>query len=68
MPYTYYFYGKYYWVEQIHFAYSQYYSLSKEDLKSWLDDKKLIFESTMEYSTQRAIKHGIKRARYSRNY
>ncbi|RIA99429.1 hypothetical protein C1645_730881 [Glomus cerebriforme] len=33
-------------------------NLSKENLKSWLDDKKLIFDSIMEYATQRAIKYG----------
>ncbi|CAB4391032.1 hypothetical protein RhiirA5_394557 [Rhizophagus irregularis] len=68
MPHTYYFYGKYYWIEQIHIAYSQYYSLSKEDLKTWLDSKKLIFDSTMEYATKRGMKHDTKRpSRFSRH-
>ncbi|RIA99424.1 hypothetical protein C1645_857132 [Glomus cerebriforme] len=59
MPYTYNAgYGtckRYYWIEQIDHAYSQYYSLSKKMKKSWLNDKKHIFVSLMEYSMKRDV-------------
>ncbi|GES92468.1 hypothetical protein GLOIN_2v1868710 [Rhizophagus clarus] len=55
MPYTNYGIGKYYWAEQIAFAYSQYNNLSKENLQSWLNDKKLVSDSLMEYAERRKL-------------
>ena len=49
MPYTHYDNNKYYWMEQIDFAYSQYCGLSKENLQSWLDGKKHMSRSIMSY-------------------
>ncbi|RIA99415.1 hypothetical protein C1645_811442 [Glomus cerebriforme] len=53
LPYTEYKYSKYYWIDQIYLAYNQYYGLSKENLQSWLDDKKPKFHSIMKYVAQR---------------
>jgi hypothetical protein len=53
MPYINYGIGDYYWTEQIVLAYSQYNNLSKENLQSWLNDKKRTFDSIMEYVERR---------------
>jgi hypothetical protein len=45
-----------YWKEQIGFVYSQYHGLSGENLQSWLDDKKYMLDSLMEYVEQRKSK------------
>ncbi|CAB4391048.1 unnamed protein product [Rhizophagus irregularis] len=55
MPYTDYGIGNYYWIEQIDLAYSQYNNLSKENLQSWLNDKKRTFDSIMEYAELRKL-------------
>ncbi|RIA99425.1 hypothetical protein C1645_869986 [Glomus cerebriforme] len=47
---------EYNWIEQIDHAYSQYYGLSKENKKFWLDDKKHVFDSIMEYSKKRVLR------------
>ncbi|GES83991.1 hypothetical protein GLOIN_2v1868709 [Rhizophagus clarus] len=47
---------RYYWIEQIDFAYSQYYSLSKKKKKIWLDDKKIVLDSIMNYASQRELR------------
>ncbi|GBC09499.1 hypothetical protein RclHR1_08910003 [Rhizophagus clarus] len=44
---------RYYWRKQIDFAYSQYYSLSKKKKKIWLNDKKIVLDSIMNYAKQR---------------
>ena len=45
---------KYFWIEQIDLEYRQYFDLlkkrkNKKKLKSWLDNKKQMFDSIMEY-------------------
>lgn len=55
MPYTDYGIGNYYWIEQIDLAYSQYNNLSKENLQSWLNVKKRMFDSIMEYAELRKL-------------
>ena len=51
MPFIYlYRYGKYYWRQQIKFVNSQYRRLSKKNLQPWLDDRKHMFHSIMEYA------------------
>ncbi|RIA89832.1 hypothetical protein C1645_824228 [Glomus cerebriforme] len=53
---------RYYWKDQIVFEYSQYYGLSKKSKKFWLDNKKRMFDSIMNYAEQREFKtreHGF---------
>ncbi|CAB4377935.1 unnamed protein product [Rhizophagus irregularis] len=45
-----------YWEKQIDLIYSKYCNLPKENLQSWLNDRKHIFNSIMEYSKQRISK------------
>ena len=45
--------GKHYWIKQIDFEYSQYCGLSGTNLRSWLDDKKRIFDSVKEFVRKR---------------
>jgi hypothetical protein len=52
----YFFCKKYYWKEQVDLAYSQYYGLSIKEKKSWLDDRKQVFNSIMNYVRQREIR------------
>jgi len=49
---------RYYWIEQIDLEYSQYYGLLKrrKKLKFWLNDKKKLFDSIMEYVGQRELR------------
>jgi hypothetical protein len=57
---------KYYWKEQIDFAYSQYSGLSEKEKKIWLDDKKQIFYSIKRYVRQREfLKYMEKRKKRS---
>ncbi|GBC04827.1 hypothetical protein RclHR1_00590013 [Rhizophagus clarus] len=48
--------SKYYWIEQLDFAYFQYHSLSKSEKKIWLKNKKRVFDSIMNYVKQRELR------------
>ncbi|CAB4391036.1 unnamed protein product [Rhizophagus irregularis] len=45
-----------YWKEQIDFVYSQYCGLSRENLQTWLDDRKHMLDSLIKYVEQRESK------------
>ncbi|CAB4410888.1 unnamed protein product [Rhizophagus irregularis] len=45
-----------YWKEQIDLLYSQYCGLSRENLQTWLDDKKRMLDSLIKYVEQRESK------------
>ncbi len=66
-------YGKYYWIKQIDSELSQYlsfsrYVLSKEKLQSWLDYKKNMFDSVMEYTSAKQYKLNRSYYIYFRRY
>ncbi|CAB4391039.1 unnamed protein product [Rhizophagus irregularis] len=48
--------NKYYWKEQLDSAYSQYYGLSKKKKEIWLNNKKQIFDSIMNYVNKRELR------------
>src|SRR5437763_457821 len=58
--YVYIFCRRYYWKKQIEIAHSQYKGFSNENLQSWLDDKKRMSNSLMNYAEQRAKQHKLK--------
>ncbi|RGB41611.1 hypothetical protein C1646_810567 [Rhizophagus diaphanus] len=45
-----------YWKEQIDFVYSQYCGLSRENLQTWLNDRKHMLDSLIKYVEQRESK------------
>src|ERR1043165_6786671 len=62
MPYYDSYYFRYYWIKQIDFEHSQHLSffqhdLSKERLQYWLDDRKNMFDSIMEYAKAKKSGH-----------
>lgn len=52
----YFFCKKYYWKEKVDLAYSQYYGLFRKEKKIWLDDKKQVFDSIINYVRQRELR------------
>jgi hypothetical protein len=53
MPYVYFDGEKYYWKEQLDFAYSQYCGLSKKNLQPWLNNKLRMRDSIIKYARKR---------------
>ena len=53
MPYNTVDYTYKYWIEQIDLEYSQYYYLSIKKLQTWLNSKKKMFDSIMQYAEKR---------------
>jgi hypothetical protein len=47
---------KYYWIEQVDYAYYQYYGLSKSEKEIWLKNKKRVFNSLMNYVRERQLR------------
>ncbi|UZO21587.1 uncharacterized protein OCT59_013974 [Rhizophagus irregularis] len=52
----YFFCKKYYWKEQVDLAYSQYYGLLRKEKKIWLDGKKQVFDSIINYIRRRELR------------
>jgi hypothetical protein len=58
-PYIYYRYANHYWLEQINFVHSQYCDLSEDNLQTWLDSRRRMFDSIMEYAKMKYAKQRL---------